>query len=425
LSDALVARGLVSEDVVEAALAASRDGRPYGEILIADGSIAEVDFARAMADHHGVDHVDLDLFDIDPLATALVAKEIARRNGAVPIAVLVTGEVVVAIHDPALTNLVEIADVTGSRIRAVIASRSQIERHLDGALRPVAAAPAPPQAVRVQPAQEPPAPAPALATMPDAPEPAPEPAPPYLSVFAPSPVPDLSVSAPSPVPDLPMSAPALVTVPDLPEPAPELPAGGFDEPVAARMARDVALRLAAAERSAREADERARLAEHRAEGLIDAAQAASDALAEVSKARADADDAARASAQLIDALQSELAELRTKLDTERETRRRVEAELQSLRSAATLVAPALAIAPAPANVLPFAPPTPAPVAPPPQAAIAAVAVELPAPPAGPAPGPRPVSSSPPAAPPSSSRPRPAASSKKRGLRRMIAALRRS
>jgi hypothetical protein len=141
LSDALVARGLVSEEVVEAALAASRDGRPYGEILIEDGSIAEVDFARAMADHHGVDHVDLDVFDIDPLATALVAREIARRNGAVPIAVLVTGEVVVAIHDPALTNLVEIADVTGSRIRAVIASRSQIENHLDGALRPAAPAP--------------------------------------------------------------------------------------------------------------------------------------------------------------------------------------------------------------------------------------------------------------------------------------------
>jgi hypothetical protein len=386
LSDALVARGLVTQEAMDAALDASRDGRRYCDILIADGVLHEDEVARATAEHHAVEHVDLDVFEVEPAAIALVPQDIARRNGALPIAELWTGEIVVAIHDPALSNLVEIADVAGRPIRAVIASRSQIQRHLGGQSRPRVPVAPPPPVVAVAAVQPEPVVVPEPARVPT-PAPAPAPHRPDRIVLLPargeSPTAPVDAVAPEPAAEV-IPAPVAVT----PQPAPAL----------APAAEDLAARVALAEREAHEANERARRAEQRAEGMIAAAQAANDALAQVANARAIADDAAKANAMRVEELTIEVDALRAQLDAERERHRRVEPARPSPAGTIALPAP-----PAPAPAPPAAPRPAAVTTPPPSPSPSARPSLVPAPVARAA----------------------HESSKKRGLRRMIAALRRS
>jgi hypothetical protein len=132
LSDALVARGHVTQRAMDAALLASRSGRRYIDILVINGELADDDLARTLADHHRIDHVDLDVFAIDAEIQALVPRDIARRLGALPVALLPTGEVAVAVYNPeALTTVGEVAKLVGREVRPVVAARSQVERHID------------------------------------------------------------------------------------------------------------------------------------------------------------------------------------------------------------------------------------------------------------------------------------------------------
>jgi len=169
LSDVIIARRLVEPAAMRAALQASLAGRSLTEILVGNGSLSEDDLARTLAEHHRLDHVDLERFAVDREATALIEPDVARRLGAVPIAFLPAGAVVVALYDPnGSTAVPELARLTNRRIQPALASRSQIEA-LIGSLRrsdrvafapprPVAApaaAPAAPPAS--QPAPSPPA----------------------------------------------------------------------------------------------------------------------------------------------------------------------------------------------------------------------------------------------------------------------------
>jgi hypothetical protein len=131
LSDAIVARAGVTKSVMTTALNEARTGRRYSEILVHGGAISEDALARIRAEHHRLDHVDLDEFAIDPLAAALLPAETARRFGVLPIATLPNGEVVLATADPEnLTDMTGLIHELGPRIVFAIANRSQLEWRL-------------------------------------------------------------------------------------------------------------------------------------------------------------------------------------------------------------------------------------------------------------------------------------------------------
>ena len=110
-------------------------GRSLTEILVGNGDISEDALAHTLAEHHHLDHIDLDCFAVDPAATALIEPDVARRLGAVPIAFLPSGAAVVALHEPnGSTAALELARLTGRAIQPAVASRSQIEA-LIGTLR--------------------------------------------------------------------------------------------------------------------------------------------------------------------------------------------------------------------------------------------------------------------------------------------------
>ncbi|HEV7804792.1 MAG TPA: hypothetical protein VGO80_03170 [Solirubrobacteraceae bacterium] len=161
LSDVIMARGFVEPDAMKAALQASLAGRSLTELLVERGSIAEIDLARSIAEHHRLDHVDLDAFPVEREAATLVEAAIARRLGAIPIAALSDGGVVVALHDPNdLSALREIGQLTDHAIQPAVASRSQVAALID-ALHPSSAPPvlaadatAPEKHVRAVPAND-------------------------------------------------------------------------------------------------------------------------------------------------------------------------------------------------------------------------------------------------------------------------------
>ncbi|MDX6683635.1 MAG: type pilus assembly protein PilB [Solirubrobacteraceae bacterium] len=144
LSDVIVARGFVEPAAMKGALQASLSGRSLTELLVERGAIDELDLARAVAEHHRLDHVDLDVFAIDGEAATLVDAATARRLGALPIAFHPDGALVVAVHDPNdLPALREIGRLADRAIQPAVASRSQVDAAID-ALHP--SAPPPPLA---------------------------------------------------------------------------------------------------------------------------------------------------------------------------------------------------------------------------------------------------------------------------------------
>jgi type II secretion system (T2SS) protein E len=143
LSDVIMARGFVEPDAMKAALQASLAGPSLTELLVERGAIAEIDLARAIAEHHRLDHLDLDAFPVDRETSMLVEAATARRLGVLPIASLPDGALVVAAHDPNdLPALREIGQLTDRAIQPAVASRSQVDAAID-ALNPSAPPPMP------------------------------------------------------------------------------------------------------------------------------------------------------------------------------------------------------------------------------------------------------------------------------------------
>ena len=102
LGSLLLRDGLVTEDELDAALAQQRlsSTRRLGEILMQRGSLTEAQIARALAEQHELRFIDLDEYDVDPVAAARMPAELARQYRALPISFLPDGSLLVVVADP-------------------------------------------------------------------------------------------------------------------------------------------------------------------------------------------------------------------------------------------------------------------------------------------------------------------------------------
>ena len=132
LSDRLVELGLVEAGVVESAVHESRVRGVLPELLLVQqGHLSESDLARARAEHAGLDYVDLDVFERDHEADALIGRAAAERFHALPIA-MEGRTLVVAIADPLDTPaLTEIAELARCEVNPVVASAAAIAARTD------------------------------------------------------------------------------------------------------------------------------------------------------------------------------------------------------------------------------------------------------------------------------------------------------
>lgn len=128
LTDVVVELGFADRETVEKAEEASRSSAQTIErSLLGSGALDEEQLARAIAERNGLDHVDLDRFDVDMEAAEMVSRSTALRYRAVPIAFAADGALIVAVEDPFDSlGICDIEAMTRSEVRPVIATASGI-----------------------------------------------------------------------------------------------------------------------------------------------------------------------------------------------------------------------------------------------------------------------------------------------------------
>jgi type IV pilus assembly protein PilB len=128
LTDVIVELGLADREVVAAAITAGRSsGTMPEDILLEQGVLTADSLSRAVAERHGLDHLDLRSFEPDAAAARLISIPAAKRYEAVPVAFVGDRGLLVAMADPA--NVLAVDDIsllTGKEIQLAVTSREDI-----------------------------------------------------------------------------------------------------------------------------------------------------------------------------------------------------------------------------------------------------------------------------------------------------------
>jgi MshEN domain len=129
LTDVMVELGFASREQVDEAVDAARQlAKTPERYLLESGAIDERQLSIALAERNGLDHVDLDHFEVDPEATSLIDKPIAARYSALPIGFAPDGALLVALQDPCdMLGVTDIEVMTRNDVRTVIAMGAQIQ----------------------------------------------------------------------------------------------------------------------------------------------------------------------------------------------------------------------------------------------------------------------------------------------------------
>ncbi|MET0305157.1 MAG: ATPase, T2SS/T4P/T4SS family [Solirubrobacterales bacterium] len=129
VTDVLVDLGYVGDDVARTAIEAARTaGRPPERLLIEQGAITADQLSRAVAEHYGLDHVDLSTYQVDMAAANLISVNTARRYRALPVGFVDKETLLVAMADP--TNVLAVDDIqiaTALDCRVAVAAEEDIE----------------------------------------------------------------------------------------------------------------------------------------------------------------------------------------------------------------------------------------------------------------------------------------------------------
>jgi type IV pilus assembly protein PilB len=133
LSDVIVDLGFVTRgEMDEAVERANGNGSSPERMLIGDGTLSDLELARAVAERFGLDHLDLSVYRVDPDAAKLVTSSAVKRYQAVPVSFSSERTLLVAMVDPANVLAVDdIAVMTGYEVRPAVASAADIEMLLN------------------------------------------------------------------------------------------------------------------------------------------------------------------------------------------------------------------------------------------------------------------------------------------------------
>jgi Type II secretion system (T2SS), protein E, N-terminal domain len=129
LSDVIVELGMVDSATVDRAVNAARTpGLKVERLLVESGALTEDQLARATAERYGLDHVDLNEFEIQHAAANLIEPGVANRYQAVPVSFTDDGSLVLAMSDPSdALGLNDIAVMTKLAVLPVVASKPAIQ----------------------------------------------------------------------------------------------------------------------------------------------------------------------------------------------------------------------------------------------------------------------------------------------------------
>jgi type IV pilus assembly protein PilB len=128
LTDVLVELGFVDDDAVQRAIDDSRvKGIVPERMLLEQGSITSEQLSHAIAERHGLDHLDLSVFKVDMSAANLLSPSAAKRYGAVPVGHVDERTLLLAMSDPAnVLAADDIAVITRLDVKPAVASEDDI-----------------------------------------------------------------------------------------------------------------------------------------------------------------------------------------------------------------------------------------------------------------------------------------------------------
>ena len=128
VSDVIVDLGYLPRERVDAAVEEGRSsGRTPERVLLEGGALTGDQYARAVAERFGLDHVDLTVYKADLSALNLISAQAARRFSSVPIGMDEAGALLVAMVDP--SNVLALDDLklmTGQEVKPVVASHEDV-----------------------------------------------------------------------------------------------------------------------------------------------------------------------------------------------------------------------------------------------------------------------------------------------------------
>jgi type IV pilus assembly protein PilB len=139
----LVRSGALSAEALDEALEAQpSSGLRLGELLVERKLVTRAAVARALAEQHSLEFVDLGATPISSDAAGLLSSSLARRYGAVPVRFLDDGALLVAVSDPtnvvhsddlrlALGVPIQVAVAAGDAVAAAITKADAQEIELD------------------------------------------------------------------------------------------------------------------------------------------------------------------------------------------------------------------------------------------------------------------------------------------------------
>jgi type IV pilus assembly protein PilB len=129
ITDVIVELGYVAAERVEQVIAEARTaGRSPETLMLEQGLIDGDQLSRAMAERYGLDHVDLNTYQVDMGAANMINVQTARRYRAVPVGFVDENTMLLAMADPA--NVLAIDDVqmmTGLNCKVAVAAEVDIE----------------------------------------------------------------------------------------------------------------------------------------------------------------------------------------------------------------------------------------------------------------------------------------------------------
>jgi type IV pilus assembly protein PilB len=128
LTDVIVDLGFAGRAQVDDAIATSRaSGGTPEHVLLDRGLLTPDQLSRALAERYGLDHLDLEAFNVEMAAANLVSSASAKRYQAVPVAFLDKSTLLVAMADPANVLAVDdVAIITGYEVRVAVAPPEDI-----------------------------------------------------------------------------------------------------------------------------------------------------------------------------------------------------------------------------------------------------------------------------------------------------------
>lgn len=128
----LLARGIITEQQLEESLREQQaTAERLGTILVTRGYVSEVELVRILAEHFGLDFVDLEDRPIDPSAVRLVKESFARYHQLLPFASEGNQLLVAMVNPTNVFSLDDVRAVTGMEVRPSMAEPGQLIRAID------------------------------------------------------------------------------------------------------------------------------------------------------------------------------------------------------------------------------------------------------------------------------------------------------